>query len=125
VAGRQDEGMNAYPEEKLDALSGKRNSGTPCGGQSEPCNGRLSCLSWVRCESHAQFFGGGMMVTSSRYPTTYVAIMMTLLCTVRIVNGLNGGPMAENLFILVGSGLMLALSVTGLLLQDRIHRSPA
>ncbi len=55
----------------------------------------------------------------------YVAIMMTLLCTVRIVNGLNGGPMAENLFILVGSGLMLALSVTGLLLQDRIHRSPA
>src|SRR2546421_11976341 len=63
--------MSAYPEGKLDAHLGKRNSGTPCGVQSEPCNGRLSCLSWVRCESHAQFFGGGVMVTSSRYPTIY------------------------------------------------------
>src|SRR5262245_61719095 len=29
VARRSDEGMSAYPEEKLDTHSGKRNSGTP------------------------------------------------------------------------------------------------
>lgn len=50
------------------------------------------------------------------------AIMMTLLWTVRILNGLSGGAMAENPFILFGSGLMLALSVIALLLRDRIHR---
>jgi hypothetical protein len=44
-----------------------------------------------------------------------IAIMMTLFWSVCIVNGLNGGA-AENPLILVGSGLMLGLSVIGLLL---------
>ena len=32
-----------------------------------------------------------------------------------------GGAMAENPFTMVGSGLMHALSMIGLLLKDRIH----
>jgi len=54
-----------------------------------------------------------------------IAIMITLLWSVRIVNGLNGGAMAENPTILVGSGLMLGLSVIGLLLQARMRGTTA
>jgi hypothetical protein len=56
---------------------------------------------------------------------SYIAIMMTLLWSVRIVNGLNGGALAENPTILVGSGVMLGLSVIGLLLQARLRGTPA
>ena len=46
-------------------------------------------------------------------------IMMTLLWSARIANALHGGAMAENPGILAGSGVMLALSVAGLLLGQR------
>jgi hypothetical protein len=53
---------------------------------------------------------------------SYIAIMMSVLWTVRIANGLSGGPMAENPFILAGSGLLLTLSVIGLASQARTER---
>jgi hypothetical protein len=31
----------------------------------------MGCLSWVRRESHAQFFGEGVVAISPPYPTTY------------------------------------------------------
>lgn len=54
---------------------------------------------------------------------SFVAVMMTLLWTVRLVNGLNGGAMAENPSILVGSGLLLVMAVTGLILLTGEGRS--
>jgi hypothetical protein len=52
---------------------------------------------------------------------SFIAIMMSLLWSARIVNGVNGGAMAENPVILIGSGLMLGLSVIGLFLRNRLH----
>jgi hypothetical protein len=64
-----------------------------------------------------------LLTARLREGLSFIAIMMTLLWSVRIVNGLNGGAMAENPSILIGSGVMLALSIVGLLLQSRL--SPA
>jgi hypothetical protein len=70
VARLYDKEKRAYPEEKLDTRSGKRNSGAPitrCAiGDLELST---SCLSWVRREPHAQFFGEGVVATPPPYPT--------------------------------------------------------
>jgi hypothetical protein len=69
---RKDEETSAHPGEKLATLLGKRNSGTSvtrCAIRDLELATR--CLSWVRCEPHAQFFGGGVVVTSPRYLTSY------------------------------------------------------
>jgi hypothetical protein len=64
--------MSAHPGEKFDTHSGKRNSGAPiirCAiGDLELST---SGLSWVRRESHAQFFGEGVVVIPPPYPTSY------------------------------------------------------
>jgi hypothetical protein len=71
VASRKDEEKSAHPEEKLDTQAGKRNSGAPikrCAiGDLELSTSRLS---WVRRESHAQFFGEGVIAISPPYPTS-------------------------------------------------------
>ncbi len=64
-----------------------------------------------------------LLTARLREGLSFVAIMMTFLGIVRIVNGLNGGAMAENPSILIGSGIVLALSVVGLLLQSRFNPS--
>lgn len=56
---------------------------------------------------------------------SFVALMMGLLWAARIGNHLNGGAMAENPTILIGSGILLALSLLGLALQARDRRSSA
>jgi hypothetical protein len=71
VAGRKDEETSVHPEEKLDTRAGKRNSGAPIircaiGALGLP----TSCLSWVRRESHAQFFGEGVVAIPPPYPTS-------------------------------------------------------
>jgi hypothetical protein len=71
VTGRKDEEKRAYPGEKLDTRKGKRNPGAPVNrcaiGDLEQS---ASCLSWVRRESHAQFFGEGVVAIPPPYPTT-------------------------------------------------------
>jgi len=37
-----------------------------------------SCLSWVRRESHAQFFGEGVVAISPPYPTNYRSLQRCL-----------------------------------------------
>jgi hypothetical protein len=68
--GSQGRGDERSSRGKVGTPSGKRNSEAPvtrCAIGDLELSTR--CLIWVRRESHAQFFGGGVVATSSRYPT--------------------------------------------------------
>jgi hypothetical protein len=72
VVRRNDEEMSAHREEKLEAQLGKRNfraPGTRCALRDLELSAR--CLSWVRREPHAQFFGEGVVAILPPYPPTY------------------------------------------------------
>jgi hypothetical protein len=65
--------MSAYPGEKVDACLGNRNLGEPVNRFAIGDLGfQTHCLSRVRRESHARFYGGRELATASGYPTSYV-----------------------------------------------------
>jgi hypothetical protein len=64
--------MSAHPGEKVDAYLGNRNLGEPVNRFAIGDLGfQTHCLSRVRRESHARFYGGRELATASGYPPNY------------------------------------------------------
>jgi hypothetical protein len=71
--GLEEAVMSAHPGEKVDACLGNRNLGEPVNRFAIGDLGfQTHCLSRVRRESHARFYGGRELATASGYPPSYV-----------------------------------------------------
>ena len=67
--GLEEAVMSAHPGEKVDACLGNRNLGEPVNRFAIGDLGfQTHCLSRVRRESHARFYGGRELATASGYP---------------------------------------------------------
>ena len=76
--------MKAYLGEKLDTQAGKRNLGAPINRCAiRDLERSAGCLSRVRGDSPARFFGEGVIVISPPYPTTYLRHCQRTLETTR------------------------------------------
>lgn len=63
-----------------------------------------------------------LLTSRFREGLSFIAAMMILLLGGRIINGLFGGPLAENPFVLVGEVVLLVFSITGIFLESRLQR---